>query len=90
MRSATCLLALLAFGAIAPGAVRAGDAVLLKDCRVHAGPGGPKTLPGCDLEARSGPRETSRLRQQEGFVDLGNGTRVRIGGRVRMDVGVRR
>ena len=35
--------------------------------------------------SRPGPTRRESLKQQNGFVDLGNGTQVRIGGRVRMD-----
>ena len=44
-----------------------------------------KPPPGCELPAK--PEEAGRLKQQNGFVDLGNGTQVRISGRVRVDAG---
>jgi hypothetical protein len=78
------LLTLLAFGAIMTGPSEA------RDCRVPHVPAKNAIRPpaGCDLPPKAD--ETGRLRQQNGFVDLGNGTQVRISGRVRVDTGVRR
>jgi hypothetical protein len=74
----------LAVAAMSPGHAAA------KDCRVPhvAAKYAVKPPSGCDLPARSD--EAVKLKQQNGFVDLGNGTQVRIGGRVRMDTGIRR
>lgn len=74
--------------------VSAGPA-LAKDCRTpHLPPGMEVRLPpGCDepLPARGskGERRDS-LRAEQGFIDLGNGTKVRISGRVRAEYGFSR
>jgi hypothetical protein len=36
------------------------------------------------------PSERNAVRSEQGFVDLGNGTQIRIGGRVRGELGVSR
>jgi hypothetical protein len=84
MKFCLAFLASLLAGTVALGASEA------RDCRVpyQTGRTAPKPPPGCDLPAKAG--EAGRLKQQSGFVDLGNGTQVRISGRVRVDAGVRR
>ncbi|MBJ6125107.1 hypothetical protein [Microvirga splendida] len=68
---------------------------LAKECRTpHLPPGMEVRLPpGCEeplpatrsrAERRDGPRA------EQGFIDLGNGTQVRISGRVRAEMGFRR
>lgn len=74
--------------------VGAGPA-FAKDCRVPHLPRGQEIRlpPGCEETAgalRSKPQGQERLRGEAGFVDLGNGTSVRIGGRVRAEMGFRR
>lgn len=85
MKIVSCLLMLLAMSTFPAGAAGA------KDCRVPHPPGARavKPPPGCDLPAKSDRDAASRLKQDGGFVDLGNGTKVKIGGRVRVDVGAR-
>ena len=78
--AATLLLA----GA-APAAVR--------DCRKPDRPvvAGARVPAGCRVAgppAAPGPRDHPK--GEAGFVDLGNGTQVRIGGRVRAETGFRR
>ena len=60
-----------------------------KDCRgSHAAAQyAVKPPAGCDLPAKSD--DAGSLKQQNGFVDLGNGTQVEVSGRVRVDVGRR-
>ena len=84
MKFSLAFLASFLAGIVALGASEA------RDCRVPyvSGRNAPKPPPGCDLPAKAG--EAGRLKQQNGFVDLGNGTQVRISGRVRLDAGVRR
>ena len=62
-----------------------------KDCRIADAPPGVRVQvpPGCEAPKGSvttkpgqAPVKTGR---EPGFVDLGNGTEVRIGGRVRAD-----
>jgi hypothetical protein len=85
MRHPTCL-ALLLIG-VSPAAA--------KDCRIPDVPPGVRVQlpPGCDDPARLGAVKGAvqgRMRADNGFIDLGNGTQVRIGGRVRAEMGVRR
>jgi len=81
------------FLAIVLGTV--GGSALAKECRMPDVPPGVRVQlpPGCKdpLEARrlEAQRQES-LKANQGFVDLGNGTQVRIGGRVRAEVGGRR
>ena len=46
----------------------------------------------CKPEDKLRPHDPDRLRagRQPGFIDLGGGTEVRVGGRVRLDYDVRR
>ena len=74
--------------------VSAGPA-LAKECRTpHLPPGMEVRLPpGCEepLQAsRSKAERRDGLRAEQGFIDLGNGTQVRISGRVRAEMGFRR
>ena len=70
----------------------AGSAVA-KECRMPDIPAGMQVRlpPECKdvvrtkQQAAPGPEYT---KAEQGFVDLGNGTRVRIGGRIRAEVGV--
>ncbi|MCC2649955.1 MAG: hypothetical protein K0R61_3918 [Microvirga sp.] len=68
--------------------------VLAKDCRTpHLPPGKEVRLPpGCEepLPASRSKGERQGLRAEQGFIDLGNGTQVRISGRVRAEFGVSR
>jgi hypothetical protein len=81
------ILSLLLIGA-------AGQA-LAKECRTpHLPPGMEVRLPpGCEEPLPAGrPKAESRgsHRAEQGFIDLGNGTQVRISGRVRAEYGVSR
>lgn len=65
-----------------------------KECRMPDVPQGVRVQlpPECRDSARMRePTLTNRdyLKAEEGFVDLGNGTRVRIGGRARAEMGIR-
>jgi hypothetical protein len=84
MKYAARLLAFLILATVVSGPASA------KDCRLPHLPdkGALKPPPGCDGSGK--PNDAARLKQQNGFVDLGNGTNVRISGRVRVDAGVRR
>jgi len=66
-----------------------------KDCRIpEAAPGIRAQLPPeCRNAVQAGRGEAARreaLPANQGFIDLGNGTQVRIGGRVRVEAGARR
>jgi hypothetical protein len=68
---------------------------LAKECRTpHLPPGMEVRLPpGCEepLPARGSKAERrDSLRAEQGFIDLGNGTKVRISGRVRAEYGFSR
>jgi hypothetical protein len=68
---------------------------LAKECRTpHLPPGKEVRLPpGCDEPlpaSRSKAERRDGLRAEQGFIDLGNGTQVRISGRVRTEFGVSR
>jgi hypothetical protein len=67
---------------------------LAKDCRTpHLPPGKEVRLPpGCEepLPASRSKGERQGLRAEQGFIDLGNGTQVRISGRVRAEFGISR
>jgi len=72
----------------------AGPAVA-KECRMPDLPPGVRVQlpPGCREPVGTAPaKQDAReaLRGEAGFVDLGNGTKVRIGGRVRAETGFRR
>ena len=60
-----------------------------RDCRAFEASGAKvaKRPAGCELPPK--PGDAGRLKQQNGFVDLGNGTQVKVSGRVRVDVGRR-
>jgi hypothetical protein len=75
--------------------VAAGSPALAKECRIpDARPGIRVQLPPeCRNLVQSGRAEAERreaLRSDRGFINLGNGTQVRIGGRVRVEAGGRR
>ncbi|WP_210483314.1 hypothetical protein [Microvirga antarctica] len=86
MRLATGLVTLILLSA---GAAQAAGA---KDCRAPHLPGKVpiRTAADCDIPAGKPVAEQGRLKQENGFIDLGNGTQVRVGGRVRVDAGVQR
>ncbi len=68
--------------------------VLAKECRMPDVPPGLQVQlpPGCKEPMRSNERAASKqdsLRADQGFIDLGNGTTVRVGGRIRAEVGAR-
>jgi hypothetical protein len=68
---------------------------LAKECRTpHLPPGMEIRLPpGCEEPLPAGRSKAERrdgLRAEQGFIDLGNGTQVRITGRVRSEYGIRR
>jgi hypothetical protein len=72
-----------------------GGPAFAKDCRIpDPVPGVRAQLPpGCKTSVQAGRAEAGRrdsLEANQGFVDIGNGTKVRIGGRVRVEAGARR
>jgi hypothetical protein len=62
-----------------------------KDCRIPDAPPGVRVQlpPGCEAAkappTTKGGQQPARTGREPGFVDLGNGTEVRIGGGVRAD-----
>jgi len=68
--------------------------VLAKDCRMPHLPQGMEVRlpPGCEEPLPPGRSKGERqgLKAEQGFIDLGNGTQVRISGRVRTEFGVSR
>jgi hypothetical protein len=73
----------------------AAGPALAKDCRIpEAVPGIRAQLPPeCRNAVQTGQGKAGRreaLPAKEGFIDLGNGTQVRVGGRVRVETGYRR
>ncbi|MBB4042147.1 hypothetical protein GGR34_003832 [Microvirga flocculans] len=75
--------------------VGACGSALAKDCRIPDLPPGNevKLPPGCQESLPASRSEAERqgsLKSSQGFIDLGNGTQVRIGGRVRAEMGFRR
>jgi hypothetical protein len=83
----TFILSLLLIGGAGPA--------LAKECRTpHLPPGMEVRLPpGCEEPLPTGRSKAERrdgLRAEQGFIDLGNGTQVRISGRVRAEFGVSR
>lgn len=73
----------------------AGNPVLAKECRMPDVPTGVRIQlpPECRDRFESGRLEAKRqdsLRADQGFIDLGNGTQVRIGGRIRAEGTARR
>ncbi|NNM71928.1 hypothetical protein [Enterovirga aerilata] len=81
-RSAACVLLVLSTGAAEARPCRPGEAPRFS----AAG------RPSCDNGERLRPHdpEGQRVGRRPGFIDLGNGTEVRIGGRVQMDYDTRR
>jgi hypothetical protein len=80
---------------VIPLAVMAAGPAVAKECRIPDVPPGMRVqLPqGCDRQERSAaadPRRQNGIRAESGVVDMGNGTTVRIGGRVRVDMGASR
>lgn len=70
-------------------------AAIAKECRM------PRMPPGVQVQLPPECRETNRhnaapkgergvVAGDQGFVDLGNGTQVRVGGRIRGDMGIGR
>lgn len=85
MRSAICLAVLLIVTVPA----------VAKECRRPDVPPGVRIAPppGCQTPVHAGGSEAARqdrARGDAGIVDLGDGTRVMIGGRVQTEIGVRR
>lgn len=75
--------------------VSAGSPVLAKECRMPDVPPGVRIQvpPECRGRFESGRLEAKRqdsLGADQGFIDLGNGTQVRIGGRIRAEGTARR
>jgi hypothetical protein len=73
--------------------IGAGSAVA-KECRTPDLPEGVRVqLPAeCRDPVRTGKGrepDQARLRSESGMIDLGNGTKVRIGGRAGIDMGTR-
>jgi hypothetical protein len=66
--------------------------VQAKDCSIKAAPSGVRLSekPGCRTALTKpeveGDRAALKAGRRPGFIDLGNGTEVRIGGRVRLDI----
>jgi hypothetical protein len=82
------------FALLAIAGLGVGPAVA-KECRTPDLPEGVRVqLPAeCKDPVRTGSgrtNEQARLRSDSGMIDLGNGTKVQIGGRVRAEMGVRR
>jgi hypothetical protein len=69
----------------------ASTAASAEACRRPAGEARDRAA-DCKPSERLQPYDPDRVRagRSPGFVDLGNGTEVRVGGRVRMDYDVRR
>lgn len=74
----------LALGALAP--------VHAAECRPEDLPPGVRAqgVPGCSPRDARPDEARARAGRNPGFIDLGNGTEVRIGGRVRLDAEGRR
>jgi hypothetical protein len=75
--------------------IASGGSALAKECRTpHLPPGMEVRLPpGCEEPLPAGRSKAERqgsVRAEQGFIDLGNGTQVRISGRVRAEYGIRR
>jgi len=66
--------------------VLAGSA-LAKECRMPDPKLGVRlhVPPECDDEVRSKPQRNEALKSEPGAIDLGSGTTLRIGGRVRAE-----
>ena len=72
-----------------------GGPAFAKDCRIpDPAPGVRAQLPPeCKTSVQAGRTDAGRresLQANQGFIDIGNGTQVRIGGRVRVEAGARR
>ncbi len=79
---ATLILAALALWA------GAGDIAWAKDCRVDEAPPGVRVpdRPGCKPSlAASSAKKAERQGERSGLINLGNGTEVRVSGRVRIE-----
>jgi hypothetical protein len=75
--------------------IAAGGPALAKECRMPDVPPGVRVQVPPECRDRFQDRRTEAERQNslragEGFIDLGNGTQVRIGGRVRAEATGRR
>ncbi|MBD2747925.1 hypothetical protein IC232_14585 [Microvirga sp. BT688] len=75
--------------------IASAGSALAKECRTpHLPPGVEVRLPpGCEEplpSARNRAERRDGLRADQGFIDLGNGTKVRISGRVRAEYGFSR
>jgi len=73
----------------------AGSPVLAKECRMPDVPPGVRVQVPPECRDRFGPgrleaKSENSLRANDGFIDLGSGTQVRIGGRVRAEAMGRR
>ncbi|MBF9234092.1 hypothetical protein [Microvirga alba] len=70
-----------------------GSAVA-KECRMPDVPPGVRVQlpPGCKEPLKAKPQAGKQdfVRADQGFTDLGNGTKVKVGGRVRADYGFQR
>ena len=63
---------------------------LAKDCRIpDPKPGTPIQVPPECKDAVRSKQQNDALRSDQGMIDLGNGTTVRIGGRARAEMAVR-
>jgi hypothetical protein len=84
---------LLRFAVGSAAVLLAGGAASAEDCRPADAPPGVRVpdRPGCQPLRPGKPAETrSKAGREPGFIDLGNGTEVRISGRVRVETrGVR-
>ena len=65
---------------------------LAKECRIpDPKPGQPIQVPAeCKDSIRSKSQDSTALKSKEGVFDLGYGTTLQIGGRVRAEMGLRR
>jgi len=65
---------------------------LAEECRIpDPKPGRPLQVPSaCKDAVRPKQQRAEALKSEAGTIDLGNGTTVRIGGRVRAEMGWRR
>lgn len=79
-----CFLAMIVFAPASANECRMPDLQRGLNMRVP---------PECETQRQARSPETAakdRLGAKSGFIDLGNGTQVRIGGRVRAEMGIRR
>lgn len=75
--------------------ISVGGPVLAKECRMPDVPPGVRAQVPSECKDRFGAArleagKENSLRANQGFIDLGNGTQVRIGGRVRAEAMGRR